>query len=191
MNNDAPSPAQSLQIIQAMIDKAKDNLRHNSFYFLLWGWLVFLCAIAEFILIEYTSVKKHSIVWNLMLVGAVATIVYSIKKERSKHVRSYLEETMKYFGISLGILYASFAFIFGHYDLWAFAFPVYILVYAFACFFMGSVMRFRFLQLGGLACLPLMILSVYVTFQWQLLLLALAVLIGYIIPGHMLKKQNA
>lgn len=194
MNNEETlSPQLSLQIISQMIEKTKDNLRHNSFYFLLWGWLVFVAAAAQFILLQFelASPKDSSIVWNLMWAGVIGSIIYSIKKQRKKYVRSYIEETMRYFGISLGILYASIAFIFGRYELWQFAFPVYILLYAVASFFMGSVMRFRLLQWGGITCLPLMIVSVYVGFQWQLLLLALAVLIGYIIPGHLLHKKGA
>lgn len=193
MDNEALSPQQSLQIIQQMIEKTKDNLRHNSFYFLLWGWLVFAAAVAHFLLIWFrvAGYGQSALVWNLMWVGAIVSIVYGARHKKTERVRSYLDETMQYFGISLGILNTSLAFIFGHYQLWQFAFPVYILIYAFACFFMGSIMRFKMLQWSGLACLPLMVFSVYVGFQWQLLLLALAVLIGYIVPGHLLKKQQA
>jgi len=38
------SPEESLQFIQTMIDKAKDSVADKSFYFLLWGWLVFIAA---------------------------------------------------------------------------------------------------------------------------------------------------
>ena len=59
---------------------------------------------------------------------------------------------------------------------------------------MGALMQFPLLKWTGLLCLPIMVIAVYVSFEWQLLLLALAILISYIIPGHVLymkeKLQN-
>ncbi len=97
---------------------------------------------------------------------------------------------MKNFGISQGIIFGSLAFIFGYYDLWHFSFPIYILIYAVACFFMGTILQFSFLKWAGLSCLLIMIGSVFTDYQYQLLMMALAVLIAYIIPGHILKKQE-
>jgi len=101
---------------------------------------------------------------------------------------------MKVFGISQAFLYFGLAFFFGKYDLWQISFPLYILIYAVTCFFMGALMQFPLLKWTGLLCLPIMVIAVFVSFEWQLLLLALAILISYIIPGHVLyvkeKLQN-
>jgi hypothetical protein len=59
---------------------------------------------------------------------------------------------------------------------------------------MGALMQFPLLKWTGLLCLPIMVVAVFVAFEWQLLLLALAILISYIIPGNVLylkeKLQN-
>ena len=184
------SAEQSLQVIQSMIQKAKQDVVKNSFYFLLWGWLVFITALLNFVLMKFTDVKQPYIVWNIMWFGVVASIVKGIKEGRSEKVKTYLGDTMKYFGISMAIIYCSFAFIFGKYDLWHYSFPFYILIYAAACFFMGSMMQFPLLKWTGLLCIPIMIASVFFKYEWQLLLLALAVLISYIIPGHVLYMKE-
>src|SRR4030095_3361871 len=184
------SAEQSLQVIQSMILKAKQDVVKNSFYFLLWGWLVFITALLNFVLMKFTDLKQTYIVLNIMLIGVVASSIRGIKMGRSEKVKTYLGETMKYFGISMAIIYCSFAFIFGKYDLWHYSFPFYILIYAAACFFMGSIMQFPLLKLTGLLCIPIMIASVFVKYEWQLLLLALAVLISYIIPGHVLSAKE-
>jgi len=71
---------------------------------------------------------------------------------------------------------------------------LYILVYAVTCFFMGALMQFPLLKWTGLLCLPIMVIAAFVSFEWQLLLIALAILISYIVPGHVLymkeKLQN-
>ena len=189
-NNQEFSAEQSLQIIQSMIQKAKQDVAHNSFYFLLWGWLIFITAILNFILMKFTNFEYPYIVWNLVWIGAVASIVKGIKDSKKIVVKTFVGETMKYFGISQGILYFGIAFFFGKYDLWTISLPLYILIYAATCFFMGTLIQFPLLKWTGLLCLPIMAISTYVSFDWQLLLLAMAILISYIIPGHVLSAKE-
>ena len=192
MTQEKFSPQDSLQVIQSMIDKAKQGLQANSFYFLLWGWLVFAAAVFHFILMKFTDFKYPYIVWNLMWIGAIASIIKGVRSGKTEKVKTYVGETMKHFGISIGIIYGGLAFIFARYQIWHFSYPVYILVYAMSCFFMGSLMQFSFLKWAGLSCLAIMAVSVFVDYEWQLLLMAFAVFISYILPGHMLhaKKRN-
>lgn len=189
-DNQKFSAEQSLQVIQSMIEKAKQDVVRNSFYFLLWGWLVFITALLNFVLMKFTEVRHPYIVWNLMWIGVIASIVKGVKEGRSEKVKTYVGETMKYFGFCMAIIYCSLAFIFGKYGLWHYSFPFYILIYAAACFFMGSIMQFPLLKWTGLLCIPIMVASVFVAYEWQLLLLALAVLLSYIIPGHMLSAKE-
>jgi hypothetical protein len=190
MNEENFSAEQSLKVIQSMIEKVKLDVAKNSFYFLLWGWLVFIAALLNFILMKFTDFEHPYIVWSLMVIGIVASIYKGIKEGNQNKVKTYLGETMKYFGISFGIIYTSLAFIFGKYNLWIYSFPIYILLYAVGCFFMGAMMHFSLLKWVGLFCLIIMVISVYVGHDWQILLMALAVLISYIIPGHILSARE-
>lgn len=193
-DNQEFSAEQSLQVIQSMIQKAKEEVVNNSFYFLLWGWLIFAASVLNFVLIKFTDIKQPYLVWNLIWIGVVMSIIKGVKESKKGKVKTYIGETMRYFGISTAIIYCGLPFIFGSYNLWQYSFPFYILIYAAACFFMGSIMQFPVLKWLGLLCLPIMIVSVFISFDWQLLLLALAILISYIIPGHVLsakeKNQN-
>ena len=42
------TPEQSLQLIRTMIEKVKQDVTENSFFLLLWGWLVFAAAILHY-----------------------------------------------------------------------------------------------------------------------------------------------
>ena len=189
-DNQKFSAEQSLHLIQSMIEKAKQDVANNSFYLLLWGWLVFIAAILHFVLMKFTNFEYPFITWNLMWIGGIASIIKGIKESKKTIVRTFVGETMKYFGISQAILYAGLIFIFGKYGLWELSFPFYILMYAVACFFMGAILQFPLLKWTGLLCLPIIVVSLYVSFQWQLLLIALAILISYIIPGHVLSAKE-
>lgn len=56
-------------------------------------------------------------------------------------------------------------------------------------FVSGGYLRFKPLIIGGICNWIIAIVATYVEFDIQLLLLALAVLVGYIIPGHMLSSH--
>jgi hypothetical protein len=195
MNNSQNfTPEQSLQVIQSMIQKAKQEVVNNSFYLLLWGWLIFITAVVHFILLKFTSLEYPQLAWNLMWIGGIASMIRGIKDSKKAIVKTFVGDAMKYFGISQLILYAGLIFIFSQNNLWSISFPFYILMYAVACFFMGALLQFQLLKWTGLLCLPIIVVAMYVSFEWQLLLLALAILISYIIPGHVLytkeKLQN-
>ena len=193
-DNQKFSAEQSLRLIQSMIEKAKQDVANNSFYLLLWGWLIFIAALLNFGLMRFTSFEQPYLAWNLVWIGVIASIIKGVKDSKKIAVKTFVGETMKFFGISQAILYTGLAFFFGKYDLWHISFPLYILVYAVTCFFMGGLMQFPLLKWTGLLCLPIMVIAVFVSFEWQLLLLGLAILISYIIPGHVLymkeKTQN-
>ncbi|HET6769656.1 MAG TPA: hypothetical protein VFH08_19750 [Chitinophagaceae bacterium] len=189
-DNEKFSVEQSLQVIQAMIQKVKQDVANNSFYLLLWGWLIFIAALLNFGLMKFTRFEQPYLAWNLMWIGAVATVIKGVRDSKKIKVKTFVGETMKVFGISQAILYFGLAFFFGKYDLWTTAFPLYILVYAATCFFMGALIQFSLLKWTGLLCLPIMVIAAYVSFDWQLLLMALAILISYIIPGHVLSVKE-
>ncbi len=190
MNEHEFSPQQSLQIIQSMIGKTRHHVAGNSFYLLLWGWLVFSAALLHFILMKFTAFSQPYLVWNLMWIGIVVSVINGIRTSRKERVKTFIGETMRYFGISLGILYLGLFFVFVKFDLWEAAFLFYILIYATARFFMGSLIRFSLLKWTGLSCLALVVISVYVGYDWNLMLMAFAVLISYIIPGHVLNARQ-
>ena len=71
------------------------------------------------------------------------------------------------------------------------AYPFILILYGIGTFISGNILRFPLLIAGGIACWVLSLISFYVSFEYQLLLIALAVLLSYIIPGHVLKSLYA
>lgn len=86
------SAAQSLQIIRSMIEKAKQDVANNSFYFLLWGWLIFIAAILHFVLIKFTDFAHPYIGWGLMWIGGIASMIKGIKESRKTVVKTFVGE---------------------------------------------------------------------------------------------------
>ena len=57
------NPQQSLELIESMINRAKDKFAEDGFSYLLWGWVVFACSIAEFMLLHFFQYPYHYMVW--------------------------------------------------------------------------------------------------------------------------------
>ena len=63
MTEDKFTPEQSLELIGSMINKAKNKFGENGHLYLLWGWAILICSLAQFILFRYVKWEYHYMVW--------------------------------------------------------------------------------------------------------------------------------
>jgi hypothetical protein len=73
---------------------------------------------------------------------------------------------------------------------WQHAFPIYILFYATGTFISGGILQFKPLQAGGIICWLLAVVATFATYQNQILLTAVAILVSYLVPGYLLRYKN-
>lgn len=184
------SPEDSLRVIQSMIDKTKDDFAENAFYYLLWGWLIFIASLTQYILLVIVHYRYHYMAWNLMWVGAIVSVMYSVKNRRRLQVKTYMSESMRLFGIGSGISFTVLVIVFMYREAWEIAFPIYLVMYGFCSFVGSAILRFTPLRWAAAACWIIAILAVFASYKNQLLLIALAVLTAYIIPGYLLRIKN-
>ncbi len=178
---------ESLNTIHRMITTAKENLEDDSFYFLLWGWLVFAACTIHYILLFFAP-QIQGIGWVvLMPLGAVISMFYGYKQDKKQRTQSYIDDVMKYVMISFLVSLCVVLFFQGKLGLATY--PMVMLVYGMWLFVSGGALKFRPMIAGGIINWILGIVSFFFPFEQQLMILALAVLLGYIIPGHMLKNK--
>ncbi len=183
------SPEESLQLIQSMISKTKGAVADDSFYFLMWGWLVFSCCLGEFILKLYFQYPYHYAVWWLMPLGGVISVIYGSRQSKIQQMKTFVEESVDFLWIGLALAFVALVSINIASDQWQHAFTYFILLYAIGTFITGKLIRFRPLVTGGLINFVLAIIASKYNFDYQLLIGALAILISYIIPGHLLRSR--
>jgi hypothetical protein len=185
------SAQDSLHLIQSMINKTRSDLNENRIYFLLWGWVSFLATISQFILKVWVGYERHYLVWRITIPAAVFTIIYSFRKSKRRSVRTYVGDNMSSLWTGIGISFFILSFIFSRQPTgWAGAWPFFILFYGMGTFISGGLLQFRPLVIGGIFNWILAIISVFVVYDYQLLIAAVAILTSYIIPGHLLKNVN-
>jgi hypothetical protein len=181
----------SLRIISEMVQAAKTGISDNGFFYLLWGWLVFTSSLSQYVLLVLVRSEYNGVPWMILMpLGGVLTMWYKARQKKIKRVKTFLDEFMKY--AVWAFLVSLFIVLFSIYQTGnpQFVYPMIMMVYGAWLFLSGGVLRFKPLVIGGIINWALAVTSMFVVFQWQLLLLALAVLLGYIIPGHLLKANH-
>jgi uncharacterized membrane protein YfcA len=186
------SPEQSLQLIGAMINKAKGRFSENGHLYLLWGWAVLVCSITQFILMKYVKWENHYLVWLSMWLVLIYQAIYLSRRKKKEKVRTYTDEIIAVVWITFVVLMFLFGFLFGSLlggEYYRFINPGFLTLYGMPTVLSGTILRFRALIIGGVSCWLLAILSVFIPYDYQLLLLAVAVVCAWIIPGYLLRKR--
>jgi len=198
MNDEKFSPQESLGVIKAMIDRAKNQFSENGHLYLLWGWAVLICSLAQFILMHYVQYEKHYLVWISMWLVFIYQFFYLRKEQRQKRVRTYTDDIVGFVWLVFIILMFLFGFLFGVIlgdKYYSFINPGFLALYGMPTFLSGIILRFRPLVIGGVSCWILSVAAPFIHPEYQLLLLPVAMIAAWITPGYLLqrkyKQQNA
>jgi hypothetical protein len=73
---------------------------------------------------------------------------------------------------------------------WIIFYPTILMLYGIPTFLSGAIMKFLPLKIGGIVCWILAIVALFVKPIYLLLLVGIAVLTAWIIPGYLLKKLH-
>ncbi|HET6244998.1 MAG: hypothetical protein H0V01_13065 [Bacteroidetes bacterium] len=181
---------ESLQIIKRMISTSRHNIKKtDSFMFLLWGYVVFGASAVNIILFHTPYADYAFAGWLLILVGIIGSIYFGIKEGKQQTVKTYVDTMLSYTWIAFGVCMA-IVLVFG-FKLKLNLYPVILLFYGIGLFISGGAYKFKPLIVGGIICWLCSVIAFNVEFYYQLIILAFAVLAGYIIPGHLLNSKAA
>lgn len=194
MENDTNfSPQQSLQLIESMINKAKGKYANDGLMYLVWGWLVFGCSLLQFLLLHEFKYQHHYIVWLATIPAFIFQAFYSSKKSKQRKVVTYTDSIIGFVWLTFAIVIILLDFIVGVLttgEYYTHIFHILLAVYGMPVFLTGVIIRFKPLIFGGIACWVLCIISTFIkVYDYQLLLIPVAMLLAWIIPGYMLRAQ--
>ena len=189
LQDTSPSPSESLQIIEAFIGRAKQNLKAISFDLLLWGILVAVAALSHYLLlaIEY---ENAWLPWPVLMIGgSIFTTVYHVSNRKNQKVRTFTDIFLMWLSICSGVVYFMIAFLSVRQAISPLPFmlahtSVLILV-------TGAVLKFKPLIAGGILFITGAIIAAFLEEQNQLLLTTGIVIFGYLLPGILLRKEKS
>lgn len=182
-------PADSLLLIESMINQARNRFTDNGTLYLVWGWVVFICAIFHYIGLQFSLMEQPQMVWMLTWAAFIYQFYYIAKRKKSQRVKGYTDEILA----AVWLVFVGCGFlagvIIGSKGHWEEMYSLFIMLYGMPTILSGVILKFPPLVWGGLACWVICIITLFVSFIYMLPLLALAVLLAWIIPGYLMQKK--
>lgn len=187
-NEKVLKPEESLQIIEKMINRTKGNLHDNSFYFLLWGWIVLIGIFGHTILANFTNFSKPYLSWLIIIPGMIINIIYAMRQGKKKTISTHVDKvnfmTWIAFLVSYTITIVFMAKL--NYNI----VPIIFLLAGNATFLTGVIIKFKPLIWGGIIFWLGAIGLFTLPGNLNIFVPPLAIILGYLVPGYMLKSQN-
>lgn len=193
MEQEPLSGTESLQIIQEMIQKARNQFSENGHLYLFWGWVILICSIGQFVLQHLLHSSYFFYVWGLTWLAALYQFYYLFKRKKQEKVKTYADVIVGYVWLAFVItMFLSFTAIGnskGAAQFYALYAPILLALYGVPTFLSGMILKVKPLMVGGICCWALSLISNWVSPDYHMLLLGLAVIIAWIIPGYALQKR--
>lgn len=209
MSNQNFSAEESLQVITEMIYKVKTSFHEKGTSAILWGTVTAIAGLTSFAQF-YFNFNIGFDIWLLVLAAVIPQVYISIKegKQRkySTHQQKAIDAVWIVYGISIGcyIFYINVVpavsaefFMEEHPEAIATQFPKYIysvasvflILYALPTLATGLIANFKPMLAGGIICYLLFFVSCYSSSGWDMLLLGIAGIINWLIPGVILRNR--
>jgi hypothetical protein len=172
-----------------MVQKAKSQVSDDGFHFILWGVLVFVASISQYLMIVTNHIVLSSLPWIAMpAIGVPVAILYERNKGKTCRTRTYTEKLVgnlwQGYGISLALVIFITIF-YGHSPV-----AFILVITGMATYVSGRAFQFKPLTLGSIIFWVAALCCIFVAVEEQLLVNAAAIALGYIIPGFMLWKKH-
>jgi len=191
MSNDQQiSNEKSLEIIHQMINQAKANISDSGLGWLVWGTMIFLASLSTYFFINMGS-DNLFLGWNVFGAVTIILLLYDILKPKRKVVRTYVDDLLQM--VNIGFFICIFIIILSINVSVSpnSGFGFFLMIFAFLMLIKGGAIKSRSLIVGA-AVNWAGAIAIFINkeFKYDMLIMAGAVLIGYIIPGLLLWSQH-
>ena len=186
MENKEISPEESLRVIQQMIAESRNKFYNNGFALLFWGILIIAACLGQFILIETGHARHSNYIWPIAIgIGVIVTFVYFRFYARERRFHSRQDANNGILWIGFCITYVVLIYLCINLNINPLGFIWCLL--GFGLFASGGIYRFKPFYLGAVVFWICAILTLYIGDNVnELWVGAIAMFIGYIVPGYLL-----
>ena len=200
---------ESLQLITEMIQKAKANIHERGTSAIMWGTVTGIAGLVSFFE-KYFNFSIGFDIWLIVFAAIIPQIFISIRENKERKVVTHTERAIDaiwiVYGISIGCLIFFINVVPGvsakffaaehgeaalqHFPRYIFsAGSIFLILYAIPTLATGIISGFRPMLLGGIICYLFFVVSCYTSGTWDMLLMGLAGIINWLIPGFILRSR--
>lgn len=195
MENINLTPEESFSIINKAIANFKLNYRETAKVFLLWGWVLAIASLSNFIILKILYNREASIgllsLFNwaaYILIGFIIMLFMEHKIKKDKKVFSYIESYFKslWTVTAASFIVATFLCI----KLEINPPPIMLLIAGMATTTSGLLIKYRPVIIGGMAFFIFSLAATFISNEYISLIVFAAIICGYLIPGYSLKSAK-
>ena len=180
---------ESLELIASMINKAKNNFSERGLLYLIWGWVILFCCITSFVGAHFFHNDKVYYVWLLVYLVINFQILYMRRSRKSQKLKTYTGEINAFVWLVFAICLILVIFICNVFHRYEIINPMLLVLYGMPTFLSGIILKFKPLVIGAVSCWVLATISPFINMDFQVLLIAMAVIVAWIVPGYLLKQR--
>jgi hypothetical protein len=183
------SPQEGLALIEDIIARTKAQYRNNSFYFMLWGWLISMASFFFFVLHHYTAFAYFFLPFPVLVIaGIVMSVIHFRRERRRQRTETYTDFFFSRLWMVLGIAFIVVVVVSLSQQLPPFLFA--LVIAGIGTLLSGMVLQFRPLIAGGGLFFVAAVAGIFIPNEYKPLLLGLAIMAGYLVPGYLLKARR-
>jgi uncharacterized membrane protein YgdD (TMEM256/DUF423 family) len=182
------SNQESLQLITKMISEAKKNVsKGGSFQLLLWGWIISLSNLGHYFL-ELSGYLYPYIVWLSVIPAVIISAIHSYRMQNNSRVVTHLDKV--YAQVWIAIFIAIIILLTFMYKIDFNHSPVILLLAGIGTYLTGVLLRFNPVKFGGIVLFVGSIVAFNLPVSEQYLAAGIFIIIGYLVPGYLLKRAE-
>src|SRR6476620_1946692 len=187
------SEHEGLLLIQQMIQTAKKEQKDDGKGWIIWGWMLFLASILTVMNINFKWFQSFFF-WNFFGLITLVALAYQTVSylffQKTEKVRTYTKDLFQRLntGFFISLMFIIVAINVNISPTTGFS--LLISLYAFWILIYGSALNFRPSIIAAYLTWAIGFVSLFMkNFEQVMLLHAAAVLVGYIIPGHIANNE--
>lgn len=180
---------ESIILIASMINKAKSQVSENGFLFILWGWVILICCAVQLFSDHFFHYPNAYYIWFSTYALVIFQIIYLLRKKKSEFAKTYTEEIIGFVWIAFATGAVLMVFICIRFEAPQLVLPLLLVFYGLPTFLSGAILKFTPLMIGGICCWILAFASTFIGFEFQMVLIAIAVIAAWLIPGYLLQAK--
>ena len=178
-----------LQLIESMINKAKNKFNESGTLYLVWGVVILVCSLVQFVGVYFYNNQNIFYVWFLSWGVLIYQFVFLAKKKKSRKVKTYADEILGFVWICFVICLFVLMLILQITRGYEMINPTLLVLYAMPTFLSGCILKVKALLCGGIACWLLALSTLFIPPTFHILLVSVAVIVAWIIPGLVMRSN--
>ena len=187
MNDQILTPEKSFELINQVISEARNRIEENGFIYAFWGLLSTAAALSQFFLLKYGYYSINYYPYFLLPLGAIYTAYFVYKKKRTEknHIGrimgiSWTIVTLNVFVLSFllsGILKTQLI-------------PILLILLGIGTIISAGATKNKLILFSGIVLNLSGLVSFYVEWMYQPLLLGIVSAVAILIPGIILMASQ-